>query len=181
VFQRLEQLGLRERVQFVGYIDEAELPLWYAAATVFVFPSIYEGFGMPPLEAMACGTPVITSNSSSLPEVVGDAGLMAPPHDAAAFAAALERVLSDPELHQELRERGLVQALQLAHHRRAHPGRVRGSGERGVKEQRKKGAGSRGTELPGAMLLFLCSCVLLFFSSSVHLFICSCAARQSNG
>jgi len=114
VFQRLEQLGLRERVQFVGYIEEDELPLWYAAATLFVFPSLYEGFGMPPLEAMACGTPVITSNSSSLPEVVGDAGLMAPPHDAAAFAAAISRVLSDPALHQELRERGLVQATRFS-------------------------------------------------------------------
>jgi glycosyltransferase involved in cell wall biosynthesis len=87
VFQRLEELGLRERVRFVGYIEEEELPLWYAAATVFVFPSIYEGFGMPPLEAMACGTPVVTSNSSSLPEVVGDA-----------------------DLRRELRERGLVRA-----------------------------------------------------------------------
>ena len=114
VFQRLEQLGLRERVQFVGYIEEEELPLWYAAATLFVFPSLYEGFGMPPLEAMACGTPVVTSNSSSLPEVVGDAGLMAPPHDSAAFAAAISRVLSDPALHQELRERGLVQATRFS-------------------------------------------------------------------
>jgi glycosyltransferase involved in cell wall biosynthesis len=110
VFQRLDELGLRERVRFVGYIDEEELPLWYAAATVFVFPSIYEGFGMPPLEAMACGTPVVTSNSSSLPEVVGDAGLMAPPHDAAAFAEAISRVLGDADLRHELRERGLVRA-----------------------------------------------------------------------
>ncbi|MFV9504856.1 MAG: glycosyltransferase family 4 protein [Oscillochloridaceae bacterium umkhey_bin13] len=110
VFRRLDELGLRERVQFVGYLDEAELPLWYAAASVFVFPSLYEGFGMPPLEAMACGTPVITSNSSSLPEVVGDAGLTAPPHDAAAFADAIRRVLSDADLHAELRQRGLARA-----------------------------------------------------------------------
>lgn len=114
VFQRLEQLGLRERVRFVGYLDEEELPLWYAAATVFVFPSLYEGFGMPPLEAMACGTPVITSNSSSLPEVVGDAGITIPPHDPAGFAEALDRVLRDPELRQELRERGLVQATRFS-------------------------------------------------------------------
>jgi glycosyltransferase involved in cell wall biosynthesis len=110
VFQRLEELGLRERVRFIGYIDEEELPLWYAAATVFVFPSIYEGFGMPPLEAMACGTPVVTSDSSSLPEVVGDAGLMASPYDAAAFAAAISRVLGDADLRHDLRERGLVRA-----------------------------------------------------------------------
>jgi glycosyltransferase involved in cell wall biosynthesis len=110
VFRRLEELGLREQVKFVGYIAEEELPLWYAAATVFVFPSIYEGFGMPPLEAMACGTPVITSNSSSLPEVVGDAGLMASPYDAGAFATAIERVLGDDQLRHELRERGLARA-----------------------------------------------------------------------
>ncbi len=110
IFQRLEQLGLREQVSFSGYLEEEELPLWYAAASVFVFPSIYEGFGMPPLEAMACGTPVVTSNCSSLPEVVGDAGLMVPPDDAAGFARAIGRLLGDPDLHQELRERGLARA-----------------------------------------------------------------------
>ena len=114
VFQRLEQLGLRDRVHFIGYLDEDELPLWYAAAALFVFPSIYEGFGMPPLEAMACGTPVVTSNSSSLPEVVGDAGLMASPHDPAAFADAMVRLLSDPDLAQELRMRGLERARHFA-------------------------------------------------------------------
>lgn len=110
VFQRLEALGLRDRVRFVGYLDEEELPLWYAAATVFVFPSIYEGFGMPPLEAMACGTPVVASNTSSLPEVVGDAGLTVSPYDPAALAEAIRRVLDDADLRQELRERGLRQA-----------------------------------------------------------------------
>lgn len=110
VFQRLEALGLRERVRFVGYLDEEELPLWYAAATVFVFPSIYEGFGMPPLEAMACGTPVVASNTSSLPEVVGDAGLTVSPYDPAALAEAISRVLDDADLRQDLRERGLRQA-----------------------------------------------------------------------
>lgn len=110
VFQRLEALGLRERVRFVGYLDEEELPLWYAAATVFVFPSIYEGFGMPPLEAMACGTPVVASNTSSLPEVVGDAGLTVSPYDPAALAEAISRLLADADLRQELRERGLQQA-----------------------------------------------------------------------
>ncbi len=113
IFERLEALGLRDRVRFVGYIDEAELPLWYAAATAFVFPSIYEGFGMPPLEAMACGTPVVTSNSSSLPEVVGDAGIMVDPYDAAALAVALIKVLGDADLRAELRARGLQRAAQF--------------------------------------------------------------------
>lgn len=110
VFRRLDELGLRDRVRFIGYLDEEELPLWYAAATVFVFPSIYEGFGMPPLEAMACGAPVVTSNAASLPEVVGDAGLMVPPDDPDGFAAAIERLLDDAELRRELRERGFRQA-----------------------------------------------------------------------
>jgi len=116
VFQRLEELGLRERVRFVGYLDEEELPLWYATATVFVFPSIYEGFGMPPLEAMACGTPVVASNTSSLPEVVGDAGVTVSPYDPAALAAAISRVLDDADLRQELRERGLRQARAFSWH-----------------------------------------------------------------
>jgi glycosyltransferase involved in cell wall biosynthesis len=110
VFERLEALGLRDRVHFVGYLDEEDLPLWYAAATVFVFPSLYEGFGMPPLEAMACGTPVVTSNTTSLPEVVGDAGLMVSPRDADALAEALLRMLRDADLRAELRARGLQRA-----------------------------------------------------------------------
>ncbi len=114
IFVRLEQLNLRDRVKFAGYIPEEELPLWYAAATVFVFPSIYEGFGMPPLEAMACGTPVITSNTSSLPEVVGDAGLMVAPTDPIALAEAIRRVLVDADLRAELRQRGLVRARRFS-------------------------------------------------------------------
>lgn len=113
IFERLAALGLRDRVRVVGYIDEEELPLWYAAATVFVFPSIYEGFGMPPLEAMACGTPVVTSNTSSLPEVVGDAGIMVDPHDAAALAAALAQLLNDADLRADLRTRGLQRAARF--------------------------------------------------------------------
>jgi glycosyltransferase involved in cell wall biosynthesis len=107
IFAQLERLGLREQVRFVGYIEEEELPLWYAAATAFAFPSIYEGFGMPPLEAMACGTPVVAAKSASLPEVVGDAGLLVEPHDSTALADAIVRLLAEPELRSELRERGL--------------------------------------------------------------------------
>lgn len=110
VFARVEQLGLTKQVHFVGYLEEEALPLWYAAATIFIFPSLYEGFGMPPLEAMSCGTPVITSNSSSLPEVVGDAGLMVAPNDVDGFAAAILHLLRDRELRETLRARGLERA-----------------------------------------------------------------------
>ncbi|HLY67979.1 MAG TPA: glycosyltransferase family 1 protein, partial [Chloroflexota bacterium] len=80
IFGEVERLGLTDRVLFPGYIDADELPQWYSAASVFVYPSLYEGFGLPALEAMACGTPVVVSNCSSLPEVVGDAGLLVDPH-----------------------------------------------------------------------------------------------------
>jgi glycosyltransferase involved in cell wall biosynthesis len=114
IFAKAEALGLGNRVRFVGFIDNQELPLWYAAATVFTLPSLYEGFGMGPLEAMACGTPVVTSTSSSLPEVVGDAGLTVPATDADALGAALLRVLDDADLHAVLRERGFQQVRRFS-------------------------------------------------------------------
>jgi len=114
IFAKVEALGLSDRVRFVGFIDGADLPLWYAAATVFTLPSLYEGFGMPLLEAMACGTPVVTTTSSSLPEVVGDAGLTVSPTDADALGAALLRALTDADLRAEMRERGLRQARRFS-------------------------------------------------------------------
>lgn len=114
VFERVEALGLQAHVHFAGYIPEDDLPLWYAAAHVFVFPSLYEGFGMPPLEAMSCGTPVVTSNSTSLPEVVGNAGLQVPPTDAEALAAALLRLLQQPDLWGHMREQGLQRAAHFS-------------------------------------------------------------------
>ena len=104
VFASAKRFGLvgSGRVRFLGRVPDEELPLWYNVATVFVFPSRYEGFGLPPLEAMACGTPVITSNTSSLPEVVGEAGIMLPPDEPSAWTDAIRRVLDNPDMAQEL-------------------------------------------------------------------------------
>lgn len=110
VFARVEELGLEGEVMFPGYIHASELPLWYNAAELFVYPSLYEGFGLPPLEAMACGTPVIAANTSSLPEVVGQAGLTVDPLDVEGLAEAMRLVLGDETLRQEMRERGLQRA-----------------------------------------------------------------------
>jgi glycosyltransferase involved in cell wall biosynthesis len=108
------QLGLKEEVVFADYVPEDDLPLLYGAADVFVFPSLYEGFGLPPLEAMACGCPVITSNASSLPEVVGDAGIMLDPHDETGLAEAIVRVLEDEDLRQGMIARGLEQSRRFS-------------------------------------------------------------------
>ncbi len=109
-----EQSPLRERIHRPGYVPAHELPLWYAAADAVAYPSLFEGFGYPPLEAMACGTPVVTSDGSSLPEVVGDAALTVPPTDVDAIAEALLRVLTDPELATALRARGRRQAAKFS-------------------------------------------------------------------
>jgi glycosyltransferase involved in cell wall biosynthesis len=118
-FGTLRRLGLSERVIFPGYIDEADLPACYQLAEVFVFPSLYEGFGLPPLEAMACGAPVVSSHSSSLPEIVGGAGLLFDPTDTAALTETLQRVLSQPELRRDLAQRGLAQAKKFSWQRAA--------------------------------------------------------------
>ncbi len=106
-------LGIRERVLFVDHVDEDDLPLLYGTADVTVLPSLHEGFGLPPLEAMACGTPVAVSRVSSLPEVVGDAGVYFDPREESTIADALLRLLDDPELREELRARGLAHAAQF--------------------------------------------------------------------
>jgi glycosyltransferase involved in cell wall biosynthesis len=97
---------LHQHVRFLGYVPDATLAVLYRLAAVFVFPSLFEGFGLPPLEAMAAGAPVVTSSTSSLPEVVGDAALLVDPADAAAIASAMARVLGDARLRDELIRRG---------------------------------------------------------------------------
>lgn len=106
----VEKLRLREQVHFLGGVANEELAYLYNAASVFALPSFYEGFGLPPLEAMACGTPVVVSNVSSLPEVVGDAGLLIDPEDADAWSVALWRVLTDEDLRAEMSTKGLRRA-----------------------------------------------------------------------
>jgi glycosyltransferase involved in cell wall biosynthesis len=105
---------LHKYVRFLGYMPEETLAVMYRLAAVFVFPSLYEGFGLPPLEAMASGTPVVTSNLSSLPEVAGDAALLADPYDPGAIADAIYTVLTDPSIRRDLRSKGLVRARQFS-------------------------------------------------------------------
>jgi len=105
---------LHKHVRFLGFVADDTLAALYRLATVFVFPSLYEGFGLPPLEAMASGTPVVTSNRSSLPEVVGDAAVLIDPYSAASIAEGIQRVLSDQDLRRTLTERGLARARQFS-------------------------------------------------------------------
>lgn len=119
ILRLVEELGLRDEVVFAGFVPHEELPWWYGAADLFVFPSLYEGFGLPPLEAMACGTPVISSNAASLPEVVGDAGWLVSPTDVEELAEAMRRVILDPALREEMKARGLARASQYSWHRTA--------------------------------------------------------------
>jgi glycosyltransferase involved in cell wall biosynthesis len=119
IFHRLDDLGLGDAVVLTGYVDDADLPALYAGAACFVFPSIYEGFGLPPLEAMACGVPVVTSNTSSLPEVVGDAAITVDPHDVSGFVAAIRTIVDQPALADKLRARGLERAQRFTWERAA--------------------------------------------------------------
>ena len=105
---------LHKYVRFLGYLPEETLAVMYRLAGVFVFPSLYEGFGLPPLEAMASGTPVVTSNVSSLPEVAGNAAVLVDPYDAHAIADGIYRVLTDEQLRADLRRLGLARAKQFS-------------------------------------------------------------------
>ena len=110
LFEAVTELGLQDDVIFAGYVAGDELPLWYNAAVMVAYPSIYEGFGLPVLEAQACGIPVLTSTASSLPEAAGQAGLLVDPEDVDAIADGLCRLLEDDALRDELRAKGLAHA-----------------------------------------------------------------------
>ncbi len=111
--EQAQRLGLAPHVHFPGWIDEANLPDLYRAAHAFLFPSHFEGFGLPALEAMACGVPVVSSSGGALPEVVGDAALLVAPTEVTAWGAAITRIVSDATLRTQLRERGLARAAQF--------------------------------------------------------------------
>lgn len=115
----IERQGLARRVRFIGFVDDADLPALYGGAALFVFPSLYEGFGLPLLEAMGCGTPVLTSNASSLPEVAGEAAVQLPPEDEAAWAATMQALLTDRTRRTALVAAGFRQARRFTWQRAA--------------------------------------------------------------
>ncbi len=113
VLAQIDSMQSRDRVHRVGHVPSADLPAFYNLAEVFVYPSVYEGFGLPPLEGMACGTPVITSDISSMPEFVGDAGILVPPNDETALSRAILQVLEDDDLRKRLQELGPQRAANF--------------------------------------------------------------------
>lgn len=113
MFKKVQELGLHKDVVFTGFVPDEDLPALYQGAEVFVFPSLYEGFGLPPLEAMASGTPVVASNSSSIPEVVGDSGILVDPHDVEGFAHAIIKLCTDANYRAVLSVKGQQRARQF--------------------------------------------------------------------
>jgi glycosyltransferase involved in cell wall biosynthesis len=118
-FALVEELDLDDRAHFVGRVSSEDLLYLYNAAEMLAHPAFYEGFGLPPLEAMACGLPAVVSNVASLPEVVGDAGLLIDPHDVDELTVGMWRILNDSDLRQEMREKGLRQAQRFSWKRAA--------------------------------------------------------------
>ncbi|OGO04543.1 MAG: hypothetical protein A2Y60_06935 [Chloroflexi bacterium RBG_13_54_9] len=114
LFAQVGKLKLENNVIFLGFVPDDDLPALLSLADVFAYPSLYEGFGLPPLEAMACGTPVVASNTSCLPEVLGEAALFIDPTDVRPLAETLHRVLTDEELRQDMSKRGLARATQFS-------------------------------------------------------------------
>ncbi|MCI0474822.1 MAG: glycosyltransferase family 4 protein, partial [Anaerolineales bacterium] len=120
IFRTVEELQLKDQVLFLGYVPDDDLPGLYSGADLFAFLSWYEGFGFPVLEAMACGTPVLASKTSVLPEVVGDAGILVAPNDPEQVAIEMLRILADAELRREMSARGLERAQFFSQERFAH-------------------------------------------------------------
>ena len=114
IYETIERLGLQAEVRMLGYVDEGDLPALYTGADVFAFPTLYEGFGIPVLEAMACGTPVVASNTSSLPEAAGDAALLVSPTDTEAMAEAIGLAIDDADLRAHLVQSGLMQCQRFS-------------------------------------------------------------------
>ena len=114
LLRRIELLHVRARIDFLGSVPEPMLPALYRGASAMVFPSLYEGFALPVVEAMACGTPVVTSNVSAMPEIAGDATLLVDPSSVEQIADAMQQILSDASLRKQLRERGLTRASQFS-------------------------------------------------------------------
>lgn len=112
--QTAKEFGVHNDTQFIGYISEEDKPALVSAASIFVYPSRYEGFGLPPLEALACGTPVLAANSASLPEVIGDAGILLDPDDARAWSEALHTLINDPARYRDLQGAGPAQARKFS-------------------------------------------------------------------
>jgi glycosyltransferase involved in cell wall biosynthesis len=119
IFEAHARLGLGESARFVGPLDESDLAVLYSHAGVFALPSLYEGFGLVVLEAMACGAPVVSSNAGPLPEVAGDAAVLLRPEDPTIWGDTLARVLTDPPLAADLRARGFARAGQFSWERAA--------------------------------------------------------------
>jgi glycosyltransferase involved in cell wall biosynthesis len=114
IFAAIERLHLNDRIRTLDFVDDNDLPALYNLAWVFAYPSIYEGFGLPALEALACGTPVLTANNSSLPEVVGDAALLVPAEDVGAIATGLAQLVADETLRSRLRSAGPLRARRYS-------------------------------------------------------------------
>jgi glycosyltransferase involved in cell wall biosynthesis len=113
LFSTVRSRGLESLVKFTDYVEQDDLPALYSGAEALVFPSLYEGFGLPPLEAMSCGTPVLASNATSLPEVVGAAGILLGPQDPIPWAEAVMKIMQEPNLRRSLSAKGLERAAHF--------------------------------------------------------------------
>ena len=117
--RKLDSLGITDHVIFIDYVSELDLAHYYSSAALLAYPSLYEGFGFPPLEAMACGCPVVTSDTSSLPEVVGEAGIMVNPYDTGRLEQAMREVLTNSQLRDYMVRKGLEQSKKFSWERAA--------------------------------------------------------------